>query len=270
MSTLNAQMYIRRDTAADWTSTNPTLAAGEIGYETDTLKYKIGDGTTAWTSLEYWLEDAEHARVLVSEIKTNNTTAKDLAITCGANKTIELGTVVYRDELQDLTIETKNNPSSNITDDITEGTVSWSDSADLNDYAFMNIQINHDWKIGTTVYPHIHWFQNQNNSVNWLVQYRWQVNEAAKTTAWTDLAMDSLAFTYSSGALNQISHTAAGLTPPVGAGLSDILQCRLIRDTNNDSGEFSGTDAYTGDADAMNFDIHVQINTLGSRQEFIK
>jgi O-acetyl-ADP-ribose deacetylase (regulator of RNase III) len=43
----------RRDTAANWTSTNPTLASGEIGFETDTLKFKIGDGSTAWISLVY-------------------------------------------------------------------------------------------------------------------------------------------------------------------------------------------------------------------------
>ncbi len=43
----------RRDTAANWTSTNPTLASGEIGFETDTLKFKVGNGSTAWTSLKY-------------------------------------------------------------------------------------------------------------------------------------------------------------------------------------------------------------------------
>lgn len=43
----------RHDTAANWTTANPTLAAGEIGVETDTHKLKIGDGTTAWTSLAY-------------------------------------------------------------------------------------------------------------------------------------------------------------------------------------------------------------------------
>ena len=43
----------RRSTAATWTSTNPTLAAGEIGLETDTGLVKYGDGSTAWTSLAY-------------------------------------------------------------------------------------------------------------------------------------------------------------------------------------------------------------------------
>ncbi len=47
------QIQSRRDTAANWTSNDPTLAAGEIGLETDTGKLKIGDGATAWTSLDY-------------------------------------------------------------------------------------------------------------------------------------------------------------------------------------------------------------------------
>jgi hypothetical protein len=47
------QIQIRRGTAAAWTSANPTLAAGEFAIETDTDKYKIGDGSTAWTSLGY-------------------------------------------------------------------------------------------------------------------------------------------------------------------------------------------------------------------------
>ena len=49
----NALIQVRRDTAANWTSVNPTLAAGEMGFETDTGKFKIGTGSTAWTSLSY-------------------------------------------------------------------------------------------------------------------------------------------------------------------------------------------------------------------------
>jgi hypothetical protein len=47
------QIQIRRGTAAQWTSTNPTLASGEQGFETDTGKMKIGNGATAWNSLTY-------------------------------------------------------------------------------------------------------------------------------------------------------------------------------------------------------------------------
>lgn len=47
------QIQVRRGTASQWTSTNPTLSAGEWGFETDTGKVKIGNGSTAWTSLAY-------------------------------------------------------------------------------------------------------------------------------------------------------------------------------------------------------------------------
>jgi hypothetical protein len=47
------KIQMRRDTAANWTSANPTLASGERGLETDTKKWKVGDGSTAWTSLAY-------------------------------------------------------------------------------------------------------------------------------------------------------------------------------------------------------------------------
>jgi hypothetical protein len=48
------QIQLRGDTAANWTSTNPTLSAREIGIETDTNKFKIGNGSTAWNSLAYF------------------------------------------------------------------------------------------------------------------------------------------------------------------------------------------------------------------------
>jgi hypothetical protein len=47
------KIQVRRGTAAQWTSANSILSAGEWGFETDTKKFKIGDGTTAWTTLGY-------------------------------------------------------------------------------------------------------------------------------------------------------------------------------------------------------------------------
>lgn len=44
---------LRRGTAAEWTSSNPILAAGEMGIETDTRKFKFGDGVAAWNTLAY-------------------------------------------------------------------------------------------------------------------------------------------------------------------------------------------------------------------------
>ena len=54
-----AQIQMRRDTAANWTSEDPTLASGEWGLETDTDKMKIGDGSTSWSSLDYRYQQLE-------------------------------------------------------------------------------------------------------------------------------------------------------------------------------------------------------------------
>lgn len=58
---------LRRGTAAQWTSVNPVLAAGEPGFETDTGKEKRGNGTSAWSSLSYFLRenhmDAKYALI---------------------------------------------------------------------------------------------------------------------------------------------------------------------------------------------------------------
>ena len=47
------QIQLRNDTAAAWTAANPILAVGEIGLESDTNKFKIGNGTQAWNSRTY-------------------------------------------------------------------------------------------------------------------------------------------------------------------------------------------------------------------------
>lgn len=54
-------IQIRRDTAANWTSANPILAQGELGLETDTLKVKAGDGSTAWNSASYLIDTGGYA-----------------------------------------------------------------------------------------------------------------------------------------------------------------------------------------------------------------
>jgi hypothetical protein len=50
------RMQQRRGTAATWTSANPILGVGEIGYETDTNKFKIGDGSNRWVNLNYFVD----------------------------------------------------------------------------------------------------------------------------------------------------------------------------------------------------------------------
>ncbi|CAB4154385.1 hypothetical protein UFOVP629_116 [uncultured Caudovirales phage] len=57
----NDLIQVRSDTSSNWTSVNPTLATGEIGFESNTGKFKIGTGSTAWSSLPYTSDTAGSA-----------------------------------------------------------------------------------------------------------------------------------------------------------------------------------------------------------------
>lgn len=49
------RVQIRRDTSSNWNTNDPTLLDGEFGYETDTGRYKIGNGIDVWSGLTYSL-----------------------------------------------------------------------------------------------------------------------------------------------------------------------------------------------------------------------
>jgi hypothetical protein len=53
------RMQQRRGTAEQWTLVNPVLAPGEVGFETDTSKFKIGDGVNNWEDLAYFVNAAD-------------------------------------------------------------------------------------------------------------------------------------------------------------------------------------------------------------------
>lgn len=60
----------RRDYAAVWATTNPTLMLGEVGWERDTRKAKLGDGVTPWNSLAYAIEPVSDRAPLNSPVLT--------------------------------------------------------------------------------------------------------------------------------------------------------------------------------------------------------
>ena len=176
---------------------------------------------------------------------------------------------VFVDELGDLIKAAGQNPASKLVWDYPEGTLDFKDTCDLNTYAVMNVQLNHDWKFGSAIEPHIHWFQNQNETPNWLLGYRWQSNGYAKTTAWTYMPWDNNVVEYVEGTIVQIT-SFRELEAPGTYGISDILQFRIFRDTANDSEELTELDPYVGNAEALSFDIHIEVDTIGSRQRYTK
>ena len=51
---MTTRMQQRRGTSTQWTDADPVLAAGEIGVETDTNQFKLGDGVSVWSDLSYF------------------------------------------------------------------------------------------------------------------------------------------------------------------------------------------------------------------------
>ena len=113
MATLKTQIKLRNDTASAWTTANPVLGKGEIGIEIDTNKLKIGDGTTAWSSLAYFggnftitgsgntIVDASYANGVLTLTKGNRLTGSGLTA-----DTILLGNGNYAVKTSSKTIET--------------------------------------------------------------------------------------------------------------------------------------------------------------------
>lgn len=58
---VSTKVQVRKDTSSNWTSTNPILAAGEIGLETNTGSFKIGNGSNTWSALSYFSTTASSA-----------------------------------------------------------------------------------------------------------------------------------------------------------------------------------------------------------------
>jgi hypothetical protein len=80
------RMQQRRGTAAQWTAANPILAAGEIGFETDTSKFKMGNGSSTWSALSYFANAAELAAIIDGAPDLLNT-LNELAASIGDDPT---------------------------------------------------------------------------------------------------------------------------------------------------------------------------------------
>jgi hypothetical protein len=100
----NALIQLRRDTAANWASINPTLASGEMGLETDTNLFKIGDGSTAWSALVYQTakistvtKNASATLALTDAgkvVETNVGTANNLTVPLNSSVPFPIGTQI--------------------------------------------------------------------------------------------------------------------------------------------------------------------------------
>jgi hypothetical protein len=167
------RMQQRRGTASQWTSANPVLNAGEMGWESDTNKFKIGDGTNHWADLDYFADtnstvNPAFGTSITFEGATADSYETTLQVTDPtADRTITLpnatGTVVLADATQTLSNKTLTTPVISsitngaatltlptstgtvaLTTDIPAGVVTTSDSGTVTSTMILNGTITND------------------------------------------------------------------------------------------------------------------------------
>ncbi|MBK6936810.1 MAG: hypothetical protein IPH18_07890 [Chitinophagaceae bacterium] len=131
------------------------------------------------------------------------------------------------------------------------------------------VQLPHSWKEGTTIYPHLHWSPKSSASgnVEWNLEYSWANYDASTPQVFPAITTSTVV---AAGAFTANTHTItpliAGNAGIDGAGkkISSILICRLWRNSGNTA------DTYNADAGVLFVDFHIQIDSWGSREEYIK
>lgn len=138
------------------------------------------------------------------------------------------------------------------------------------DALYFVVQLPHSWKEGTTIYPHIHWIPQANgaasaNGVVWELEYTWANNgETFPTT--TKLAASTISPALSGNLVaktHYITPLGAGITA-TGKKISSMLVCRIARLGDD------GSDTFTGTSGVLEIDFHYQLDTFGSREEYVK
>lgn len=149
-----------------------------------------------------------------------------------------------------------------------QGVFLWEFSASEEQEVYFTIQIPHSYKVGTTLYPHVHWttFTGTPTGTNvvWGLEYTVKaIGGVFGTTSLITANSVISAIGTPSGAKQHLI-TALPTIPGTDFGISTILVCRLYRAAT------SGSDTFASSTGLLGFDIHYEKDTDGSRQEFIK
>jgi len=158
------------------------------------------------------------------------------------------------------------NPPGAVSDptfDTTNGTLLF--GATGTDVIYVIAQMPHSWKEGTAVVPHVHWYKTTSAAGNvlWRLEYKKFPIGAVGDADFTAIDQATPAISDGNVALTH-ALTSFGEIDMTGLTLSDMLLMKVSRIGDN------AADTYGADAALMEFDIHYQIDGLGSQQEFTK
>lgn len=119
-------------------------------------------------------------------------------------------------------------------------------------------QMPHQWKVGSTIYPHVHVRQARDEQATFKIDYQWyDIGDTIPSAA--TYTMNTYAITYSSGTIAQLIKGSGGISG-AGLGISSILKIVLYRQDN----------VYGADMLVDQFDIHYEVDSLGSNEEYTK
>jgi len=129
---------------------------------------------------------------------------------------------------------------------------------DTSEAIFITVQMPHKWKVGSTIYPHVHVVQALNLQATFRMEYKWYNIGDQIPVSWSTYDMPTYTVPYTSGSISQIIK-GDGISG-VGKDISSILKIKLFRTDN----------VYTGDILADQFDIHIEVDGFGSETQFSK
>jgi hypothetical protein len=149
---------------------------------------------------------------------------------------------------------------------------------DVNKEVFFNVQLPHDYKAGSTLYPHVHWSSTVALGTTrpvWKLEYQWvNLHDAYSITTSNPLTgyriVSAAGTDLESATLESLTGTRVSMITPLGSidgagkSISSMLVMRLTRLTTD------ANDLFTGGAYLISFDIHYEVDSFGSGEEYTK
>lgn len=141
----------------------------------------------------------------------------------------------------------------------------WLFASNGTELVFLMAQMPHQWVEGTAIYPHVHWQKTTSagGDVLWRLEYKMAPIGEVMDSSFTALDVSTVVDgTPDLDTANQHLISAFASIDMTGRDLSDMLVMKFSRIGSD------GDDTYGADARMLEFDIHFEIDSLGSAEEF--